>query len=207
MQANRVVLGKKKVKGNTMKSATKMCILICVLAVTLVSCGSASPSYESNIIPDNEIDEIQNYYYKTQDKTSSYDCEAQDEISDDNENNVSDEIDGVVPFCYSQYIGIWRGYAILTFETLVITDVVDDKATFLFVNVMKACGSHPSVSDVYTKPIIDSQITFESETIAGVAMTTTITFHDDHIDLFRSLHSDGEEFGFIWTLTPRSLWW
>ena len=204
MQTNRIILGKKKVKGDAMKAATKMCILICVLAVTLLACGNASQSYDSNINPDNEVDEIQNHYYEIQDETSSYDCEVQDEILDYNENNVTDEIEDILPFCYSKYIGIWRGYAILIFETLVITDVVDDKATFIFVNVMKACDSLPSASDVYTKPIIDSQITFESETIIGANMMTTITFHDENISLLRSFEGEHE---IEWTLTPISLWW
>ena len=118
------------------------------------------------------------------------------------DNKVSAEIDDLVPFCYSRYIGIWRGYAILIFETLVITDVVEDEMTFVFVNVKKACASPDSVSDVYTKPIIDSQITFESKTITGATMVTTITFHDDYISLLRGWYGEhrSDDWSIEWTL-------
>jgi len=110
---------------------------------------------------------------------------------------------------YSDYVGVWRGYAIVTTYTLVITDVVDDEMTFLFVNLNKFCpvGDTPDgASAVYTMPIIDNQIVFVDERIRycgeQFTQTQTLTFYDNHISLFISnTDYDGYEFGFEWRLT------
>lgn len=109
----------------------------------------------------------------------------------------------ILPVDYSKYIGIWRGYAIAVFETLVITDVREDEMTFLFLNMMKADGAPDSVSSIYTMPIIDNQITLVEDRLidSGIqrTMTTILTFHDDHISLLRVSGDDGEH-KIEWTL-------
>ena len=98
---------------------------------------------------------------------------------------------------YSKYIGIWRGYAIAIFVTLVITDVRDDEMTFLFLHMMNADGSPDFTSPIYTMPIIDNQITLVEERTWDCGMQVTITkiltFHDDHISLLRFSGDEGLE--------------
>ena len=112
----------------------------------------------------------------------------------------------IPPFEYSKYIGIWRGYAIAVSETLVITDVFEDKMVFLFVDVMKADGAPDSTSPVHTMPIIDNQIQLVDEglTASGAQRRTTtiLTFNDDHISLLRIVDDEdfGEEYEFEWLL-------
>jgi len=89
------------------------------------------------------------------------------------------------PFCYSNYIGIWRGYAIATFYTLVITDVIEKEMTFLFVHPLHLCamgGGQSFASPVYTMPIIDNQITLSEN--------RTLTFYENYI-ILRISSSDG----------------
>ena len=118
----------------------------------------------------------------------------------------TEESENVRSSNYSRYLGIWRGYAILIVETLVITDVVENEITFLFVNVWCAKGSPNTASPVYTMPIIDNQIILVDERIddRGEQFTITqiLTFYDDYINLYRKIGTN--EYGIGWQLTP--LW-
>ena len=114
--------------------------------------------------------------------------------------------DGEQPFCYSNYIGIWRGYAIAVFETLVITDVIEDEMKFLFVRVFDAAGFPDTASSVYTMPILDNQITLAEEGTDHLGEQFTsyriLTFYDDHIVLLRrSVYSEERIFENEWRLT------
>jgi len=115
------------------------------------------------------------------------------------------------PFCYSIYIGIWRGYAIASLETLVITDVIEDEIKFLFVNVFDAAGFPDVASPVYTMPIIDNQIKLVEERANHLGELITfvriLSFYDNYIMLYISWSDNqGEYNGNEWRLTPISEW-
>ena len=156
------------------KFLTFSLVFILLLMLALSACGGITPSDNENV-------------------ATSIDIEDGD-IPNDNSNETLDGNGSAVPLLdYSKFIGIWRGYAIAAFETLVITDVNENEMVFLFVWVMKADGSPNSVSSVYTMPIIDNQIHIIRDNSSVI-----LTFHDDHISLLR-IFDDGE-FEFEWTL-------
>ena len=132
--------------------------------------------------------------------------EAAADILNDGKDETPDNNGGLPPSEYSKYIGIWRGYAVAVFETLVVTDILEDKMVFLFVNVMQADGAPDSTSPVYTMPIIDNQIQLVDErlTVSGALRTTTtvLTFYDDYISLLRIVDDKdfGEKYEFEWRL-------
>ena len=112
-------------------------------------------------------------------------------------------------FCYSNYIGIWRGYAIASWETLVITDVIEDEMKFLFVNVFDVAGFPDTASPVYTMPIIDNQIKLVEERTDHLGEQFTsyriLTFYDDHIVLLRRrVYSEERVLENEWRLTRLS---
>ena len=125
--------------------------------------------------------------------------------------NTMEETESVQPFNYSSHVGIWRGYAIATFQTLVITDVIEDEVKFLFVNVFDAAGFPDTVSPVYTMPIIDNQIILTEERTDHLGEQfisyRILTFYNDHIVLLRrSSYSDGRVFENEWRLAPIYNW-
>jgi len=89
---------------------------------------------------------------------------------------------------YERFVGIWQGYAILTWRTLVVLDVLGDEMTFMFVNMWHADGeSPPTASNIYTLPIVDGQIVIEEERVDALGETFThieaLVFYDDNIHL------------------------
>lgn len=122
----------------------------------------------------------------------------------DSPTTPTEETENAQPLDYSNYVGVWRGYAIAISYTLVITDVIENEMTFLFVYLNRLCpkGDTPDMtSPVYTMPIIDNQIIFVNEGIRvsgeQFTHTRTLTFYDDHISLLESnTNYDGHEFGF-----------
>jgi hypothetical protein len=96
-----------------------------------------------------------------------------------------EETENAQPLDYWNFVGIWRGYAMATFYTLVITDVIEEKMTFLFVHPLHLCamgGGQSFASPVYTMPIIDNQITLSEN--------RTLTFYENYI-ILRISSSDG----------------
>jgi len=102
---------------------------------------------------------------------------------------------------YAGFIGTWQGYAIAVTETVVITDIVGDYAEFHFVHTSSIDGSITE-SPTYTLPIVDSQIrlTGEGEDFLGdpFVINMVLSFHDDHINLFR--YFDDADEGVEWRL-------
>jgi len=99
--------------------------------------------------------------------------------------NPTEETENSQPLDYSNFVGVWRGYAIATFYTLVITDVIEEEMTFLFVHPLHLCAmgdGQSFASPVYTMPIIDNQITLSGN--------RTLTFYENYI-ILRISSSDG----------------
>ena len=118
-----------------------------------------------------------------------------------------DDNKNMPPFDYSKYVGVWQGYAIAIIETLVIKDILEDRAAFFFVCMFPLTSKSP----VHIMPIIDSQIQFTGEILAlpgtqRAEETKVLTFYGDHIIFLRSVRGfDNKdivtvEFDFEWTL-------
>jgi len=121
------------------------------------------------------------------------------------------EEETVQPEGYERFVGIWQGYAILTWRTLVVLDVLGDEMTFMFVNMWHADGeSPPTASNIYTLPIVDGQIVIEEERVETLGETFTYTetlvFYDDHIRILGHTYilESGNEYQIIWTLSRRT---
>ncbi|MCL2602520.1 MAG: hypothetical protein FWD91_06870 [Treponema sp.] len=123
-------------------------------------------------------------------------------------NTLTEDTENAQPLDYSNFVGVWRGYAIAISYTLVITDVIENEMTFLFVYLNRLCpkGDAPDMaSPVYTMPIIDNQIIFVNEGVRDsgeqFTHTRTLTFYDDHISLVNNnTNYDGHEFEIEWQL-------
>ena len=111
----------------------------------------------------------------------------------------SQETENVQSFDCSSFVGIWRGYSMATFQTFVITDVIDNEMTLygVYLQFLCAMGESPSwASPPTTLPIIGNQITLSEN--------STLTFYESHI--IHQISSSDSEHEWQWVLRPISSW-
>jgi hypothetical protein len=119
--------------------------------------------------------------------------------SSNNEVTALCESENISSIDYSEYIGVWLGYAIAVYKTLVIVDVDENELTFFFIDMPNPDNDDitGTASSVFTLPIEDNRVKIVEERVdsSGVAFTNYIilTFHDEHINLLRTINRLADE--------------
>jgi len=183
--------------GLKLKKTLTVCVIL--LVVLFAGCGSNySSSDELNAVIEQQHEQL---YDLEQKIAMQHDLlleqqylisKLQEEIA------VLAYIPAHQPDDYSDYIGVWRGYAIAIYETLVITDFCawgSDELTFHFVHwdwAVETGEMAINLSDVYVMPIIDGRID---------SWYWILDFLDDSIHLTRFMNRGEErEIYFVWRL-------